>query len=155
MNAAPKWTAAQLAAITARDRNLLVNAGAGAGKTAALVERVFRLLTDPDKHGSLDRMLIVTFTRAAAGEMRERLAGKLRAAVLDPGQTMRRHVQEQLRILPRAPISTLHSFCLNTLREHSAESGLPPDFDLMEEEEALLLRREMTEAAIETALADE
>ncbi|MDK2971111.1 MAG: ATP-dependent helicase/nuclease subunit [Candidatus Sumerlaeota bacterium] len=154
------WTTAQQHAITARGQNLLVNAGAGAGKTAALVERVYRIMTDAEHPVSLENMLIVTFTRAAAGEMRHRLSEKLREALAEAlasdadGERIRL-LQGQLTLLPRAPISTLDSFCLALLREYSDVIGLPPDFDLMDEEEAELVRQNVIDDAIEKALDEE
>ncbi len=159
MKQALTWTASQRAAIEAEGTNILASAGAGAGKTAALIERVFRLISHPDSSSSLETLLIVTFTRAAAAEMRERLAQRLRDELTgltpDTSERMRRHLQTQLAVLPRAQISTLHSFCMTLLREYSDRVGLPPDFDLMDEEEALLLRREAIEEEIETIFDDE
>lgn len=153
------WTPSQRQAIEARGQNLLVNAGAGAGKTAVLVERVLRLVTDPDRPVSIENMLIVTFTRAAAGEMRHRLAEKLREALTaaldgDASADRVRLLQGQITVLPRAPISTLDSFCLRVLRDSSEAVGLPPDFDLMDEEEAALVRSEMIDEALEEVLND-
>lgn len=156
-----QWTGAQRRAIEARGQNLLVNAGAGAGKTATLVERVYRLITADAAPVSLENMLIVTFTRAAAAEMKVRLAERLRHELQlawddphAPAEKVQR-LQAQLTVLPRAPISTLHSFCLRLLREHAEAVALPPDFDLMPEEEAALIHREMIEEAIEETLADD
>ncbi len=153
------WTLAQQNAIDARDQNVLVSAGAGAGKTATLVERVYRLITDPRDPVSLESMLIVTFTRAAAAEMRERLGEQLRHALNEafdsnaPEETIRR-LRSQLILLPRAPISTLHSFCMQLLREHAEKVNLPPDFDLMAEEEAYLQRGEWIDDAIEACVEE-
>ena len=78
---ARQWTAAQLAAMNTRGRTLLVSAAAGSGKTATLTERIIRRLTDPENPGDISRMLIVTFTRAAAAELRERISGALNDAI--------------------------------------------------------------------------
>jgi ATP-dependent helicase/nuclease subunit A len=155
-----RWTTGQQQAIEARDRNVLVSAGAGAGKTATLVERVTRLLTDPDNPVSIDQVLMVTFTRAAASEMRHRIALRLAAEIeslraAGASRERLRHLQQQINILPRARISTLDSLCLNLLREHSDQVGLPPDFDLMGEDESRLVYREEIEARIEELLGDE
>ncbi|MCB2154730.1 helicase-exonuclease AddAB subunit AddA [bacterium] len=154
-----KWTAAQQSALDVRGQNVLVNAGAGAGKTATLVERVLRLLKDPENSVSIENMLIVTFTRAAASEMKERLGKKLRDEIArlrweGADHKTIRHLQNQLTILPRAPISTLHSFCLALLHESSAEIDLAPDFDVMAEEEAILLREEVIDEALADVLDD-
>ncbi|MEQ8820819.1 MAG: UvrD-helicase domain-containing protein [Sumerlaeia bacterium] len=155
----PTWNKAQAQAIRARGQNVLVNAGAGAGKTATLVERVIQLVMGPDAH-SLDELLIVTFTKAASREMRERLGKALRkaleAARLDPVKIDQiPRLQSQINILPRAQISTLHSFCLNLLRQHAGAIGLAPDFEVMADDEVRLLRHETIQEVIENALAAE
>lgn len=159
MEKAVQWTSSQRDAIEASGRNVLVNAGAGAGKTAALIERIFRLVAAPGAQSSIDRLLVVTFTRAAAGEMRERLGARLRIALAEAragaDDDRVRRIEEQLGLLPRAQISTLHSFCLTLLREHPEKIGMPPDFDLMDDEEARLLRRDAIDAAVEAALGEE
>ncbi len=111
-----QFTKAQQAAIDARNRDVLVSAAAGSGKTAVLVERVLSLLREGRR---IDRMLIVTFTRAAAGEMRERIGKKLeKEGEGDP------HLRRQYMLLPRANICTLHVFCYALLREHFEAPGI-------------------------------
>lgn len=150
MNLTPE----QQTCIDVVDRDLIVSAGAGAGKTATLIERLYSLLASTDSSCSLDEILVVTFTRAAAEEMRSRLAGRLRAAVTDDSlpSALRDHLEEQLFLLPRAPISTLHSFCLSLISAYPEEVGLAPGFDLMSEEEARLFRRDFFEEKIEETL---
>jgi len=106
----PDWTPKQLAAIQARNRSILVSAAAGSGKTTVLIERVMSLLR---AGAQIDRMLVVTFTRAAASEMRERLQKALtREARQD------RALKKQRDLLGSADISTLHQFCIKIIRQH-------------------------------------
>ncbi len=106
------WTEEQQLAIDLRDKNILVSAAAGSGKTAVLSERVVRRIVD--EHIDIDRFLIVTFTSAAAGEMKERIANKLAAVVAD-------NVERQLDLLPQASISTIHAFCLKLIKTYFTE----------------------------------
>src|SRR5690554_2396262 len=104
-----KWTNEQWEAITERDCNLLVAAAAGAGKTAVLVERIIRKITDCQNPVDIDRLLVVTFTNAAAAEMRERIAESVTALLeKEPDNA---HIQKQLTLLNKASITTIHSFC--------------------------------------------
>jgi len=136
-----RWTPEQEQAIVARGDNILVAAAAGSGKTATLVERVIRRLTDPVDPIDLDQFLVVTFTEAAAAEMRERVAQALEQALnANPGDT---RLQRQLVLLGRSSISTLHSFCLSLIRQYFYRLGLDPAVTVMGEHEALLLRAEV------------
>lgn len=146
-----KWTAAQSAAIAYEGGDLLVSAAAGSGKTATLTEKVLqKILGDPT--ADLTRLLIVTFTRAAASELRERIAQGLTAAMqADPEK---RRLVGCLTDLERAPICTIHSFCLTVLRPRAVSLGLPPDFAVAEETVALLMRREAMTAAVNDAFAE-
>ncbi len=137
----PKWTPEQLQAITARGSNILVAAAAGSGKTATLVERVIRRLLDPVDPIDVDELLIVTFTEAAATEMRERIGAALQKALEEQPENAR--LQRQLALLGRAAISTLHSFCLGLLRQYFYRLGLDPALQVMSDHEALLLRAEV------------
>ncbi len=160
----PQWTPEQERAITTRGSDLLVTAAAGAGKTAVLVERVIRLVlggdgakaTPSSEPVGVDELLVVTFTEAAAAEMRDRLAQALRdrLAHLERGQetapapeAARLHLQ--LALLGRASISTLHSFCLSVLRRNFHRLGLDPSFGVLSEEEATLLREEVLDEVFE------
>ena len=109
----PKWTEAQRNAIYSRGGTLLVRAAAGSGKTAVLVERVVSMLTDAEKPVDADRLLVATFSNAAAGEMRERIGRRL-----DEAGSQDAHLRRQALRLPRAAICTLHVFCNRVLREH-------------------------------------
>ena len=121
-----QFTPAQQQAIDARNRELLVSAAAGSGKTAVLVERILRMIADDGL--SIDRMLIVTFTRAAAGEMRERLETRLTDAAEGDARLMR-----QADLVASAQISTIHSFCQQTVRRHFQHCGIDPQFGLCDE----------------------
>ncbi len=142
-----KWTPEQWRAITARGNNLLVAAGAGAGKTAVLVERIIRRLTDPQAPLDVDQLLVVTFTNAAAAEMRERIAAALAAAIAaNPADD---RLARQLALLGRASIATLHSFCLDLLRQYFYRLELDPAFRVADVTEAELLRADVLERLFE------
>ena len=136
----PNWTQQQLDAITDRGHSLIVCAAAGSGKTAVLVERIVQLA----KEGCpVDEMLVVTFTNAAAGEMRQRIGEALsRAAQENPA------LSEQVMALQRASISTLHRFCGNLLREHFEALGIDPAFRIGDEQECGVLARQAMEDAL-------
>ena len=138
-----KWTEEQLAAIHYRGGNLLVAAAAGAGKTAVLVERIISYVVDPENPVDVDRLLVLTFTNAAAAEMRARV-GRVLAERLDqaPGD---RRLQRQMALLNHASIGTIHSFCLELIRQHFYLLGLDPGFRLTGETEAELLQAEVLE----------
>ncbi|MBE6652365.1 MAG: hypothetical protein E7610_02980 [Ruminococcaceae bacterium] len=128
-----KWTPAQSAAMSILGRTLLISAAAGSGKTATLTERIIRRLTDPVAPLELSRMLIVTFTRAAAAELRERISKALTEAIArDPGN---RHLQRQLIGLSSAHISTIDAFCREPVKTHFAEIGLPASSRIADEAE--------------------
>ncbi|MDK2784960.1 MAG: ATP-dependent helicase/nuclease subunit, partial [Bacillota bacterium] len=150
---APNWTKEQQAAILAPPGNILVTAAAGAGKTAVLVERVVRRVLDPARPVDIDRLLVVTFTDAAAAEMRQRIGAALEAALgAAPGNA---HLERQLALLGRASIFTLHSFCLKVVRRYFYELGLDPSFRVMDETEAALLAQEVLEELWEEKYAQE
>ncbi len=133
-----KWTPAQSAAMSTRGRTLLISAAAGSGKTATLTERVIRRLTDPESPAELSRMLIVTFTRAAAAELKERIAGALSDAIAkDPAN---RHLQKQLIGLSSAHISTIDSFYREPVKTHFAELGQPASTRIADEGELAPLK---------------
>lgn len=141
------WTKEQLAAITTRNTNLLVAAAAGAGKTAVLVERIIRMVSDQKNPIEIDKLLVVTFTNAAAVEMRERIGSALTAQLsINPHS---KHLARQVTLLNRASITTLHSFCLDILRRHFYKLDLDPSFRIAEEIEAELLRLEVIEEVFE------
>ncbi|MDR3313082.1 MAG: helicase-exonuclease AddAB subunit AddA [Oscillospiraceae bacterium] len=143
------WTTEQLQAIEARGGGLLVSAAAGSGKTAVLVERVLRLLTDPVDPCAADELLIVTFTRLAAGEMRERihkaLGERLKA---NPGDV---RLLRQQQLLPLAQICTIDSFCMHLVKEHFSELEIPPELRLLDESERRLWQEDCARAVLEEA----
>jgi ATP-dependent helicase/nuclease subunit A len=151
----PNWTPAQRRAIDLRGRDVAVSAGAGAGKTAVLTARVVAQLSDPGRPRRIDELLIVTFTRAAAEEMRTRIARRLeeRIAAEDLPAAMQRHMEEQLALLPRARISTIHSACLDIATVHAGALGLPPGVEVMDEAEARLETEDALRRYIEDSLA--
>ncbi len=132
------WTPAQSAAIEMRGRTLLISAAAGAGKTATLTERIIRRLTDPEQPVELARLLIVTFTRAAAAELRDRIGAALSEAIRrDPGN---RYLQRQLISLSSASISTIDAFVREPVKAHFAELGMPAKNRIADEAELAPLR---------------
>ncbi len=144
---ADKWTPEQLDAITQRDCDLLVAAAAGAGKTAVLVERLIRKITDKDRPVDIDRLLVVTFTNAAATEMRERIGDALANALdADPSNA---NLQKQMALLDRASITTLHSFCLEVVKSHFHSLDLDPLFRITDETESTLIRLDALEELFE------
>lgn len=135
-----KWTNEQWDAITAKDCNLLVAAAAGAGKTAVLVERIINKITDAQHPVDIDSLLVVTFTNAAAAEMRERIAEAMAAElerIPDPG-----NIQKQLTLLNKASITTIHSFCLEVIRSNFQNIRIDPSFRIADETESVLLKLE-------------
>ena len=141
-----QWTAGQKEAIEARNDSVLVSAAAGSGKTAVLVERVLSLLKEGKR---IDRMLIVTFTRAAAGEMRERIGRRLEEAGAGDA-----HLRRQAMRLNRAAICTLHVFCSRVLREHFEAAGVDPMARIADEEKLSALRTRALDETLESAYAD-
>ncbi len=141
-----EWTSSQLEAIEYRGSDLLVSAGAGSGKTAVLTERIIRrLINDPES--DVTKMLIVTFTKAAASELRERISAALSEAIAaDP---MNKHLNRQLMRLDSAKICTIHSFCLELLRESFTSAGLSADFRVADEAEIRLLKKSIMTELIE------
>ena len=136
----PTWTDQQQDALADRGHSLIVCAAAGSGKTAVLVERIVRLVREGCP---IDRMLVVTFTNAAAGEMRLRIGEALAdAAREDPS------LGEQVMALSRASISTLHRFCGNLLREHFQALGIDPSFRIGDEQECGVLSSQAMDDAL-------
>src|SRR5918992_67014 len=134
------------------DENLLVEAGAGTGKTTSLVERVLRLIVTG--RATLDRVAAITFTEAAAAELRDRVRENLEQAAEDSNLTEkeRQRCRQGARDLDQAAIQTLHSFAGSLLRERPLEAGLPPNFDTLDEIQADLLFQEAWEGWLDVAL---
>lgn len=140
------WTNNQLLAINARGGDVLVSAAAGSGKTAVLVERVLRMITDPIKPVSIDRLLIVTYTRAAAAQLKDRISQKLMELIRENPDN--RFYRRQLVMLPRAHISTVDSFCSDICREFFHELDVPRDYKIAEEGQLKVLSSEALEETL-------
>ena len=148
----PKWTPAQRAAIEDRGGALLVSAAAGSGKTAVLTERAVRLITDPEHPVDADRLLIVTFTNAAAAELRARIGqALLRLSVQQPHNTA---LRRQRMLLQRAPICTIDAFCLDLLHKHFQALDIPPDFAPADPGSVEVLRASALAETLENACRD-
>ena len=137
---AVRWTDEQLEVINVRDADVLVSAAAGSGKTAVLVERVLSRITDPVHPVDIDRLLIVTFTNAAASEMRERIRERLQEKLQEEPENTQ--LVRQSILINRASIMTIHSFCLQVLRSHFHVIGLDPAFRVADEGEMRLLEKD-------------
>ena len=141
------WTTEQQQVIDTRGRNLLVSAAAGSGKTAVLVERIIQMVTDPEHPADIDRLLVMTFTNAAAAEMRERIGDALEKRLEEhPGD---RNLERQTTLINHAKITTIDSFCLSLLREHFNELDIDPGFRIGDEGELLLLQADVMKELLE------
>ncbi|MBE6828637.1 MAG: helicase-exonuclease AddAB subunit AddA, partial [Ruminococcaceae bacterium] len=145
------WTKSQQDAIEARGGTLPVSAAAGSGKTAVLVQRVIERMTDPQNPTDADRLLVVTFTKAAAAEMSGRIAAEI--AKLLEADPMNVRLQRQQILLTRAHISTIHSFCSELIRENFYKLGISPDFRILDDSEMKLLRGDAVSAVLEVFYA--
>ncbi len=143
------WTDKQQQVIDSRNQNLLVSAAAGSGKTAVMVERIIERISDSEHPVDIDHFLVVTFTNAAAAEMKERIMKALDEKVMKDPQNP--HLLRQLARIQRAQITTLHSFCLNLIREHFMDIDLDPGFRIGDEAELGLLLEEAISAVLEDA----
>lgn len=135
---AEKLTEQQLAAVTDRGGQLLVSAAAGSGKTKVLVERLMRYLTDPVDPANVDDFLIITYTKAAAAELRGKIAQELSQRIAEEPEN--RHLQQQIQRLYLAKISTVHAFCADILRENAYRLDLSADFRVADENECVQLQ---------------
>ena len=148
-----KWTREQEQVIRLRGKNLLVSAAAGSGKTAVLVERILSLVTDPKNPIDVDELLIVTFTRAAAGEMRERIGQALQKAVeTDPDND---HLQRQQTLLHHAQINTIHGFCSYVIQNYFQMIDLDPAYRMAEDGEIRLLRSDVVKEVLEEGYTEQ
>lgn len=146
---AVNWTKEQQQVIESRGCHLLVSAAAGSGKTAVLVERIIRMVTEGENPLDIDRLLVMTFTNAAAAEMRERIGEAIEARLLEDPHNQ--HLQVQSALVHHAKITTIDSFCLNIIREHFNMLDLDPSFRIGDEGEMLLLRADVMAELIEDA----
>ncbi|QJD83655.1 helicase-exonuclease AddAB subunit AddA [Cohnella herbarum] len=142
-----RWTDEQWAAITADGSNLLVAAAAGSGKTAVLVERIISRIADESRPLDVDAMLVATFTKAAAAEMKERIRHALEESLEKNPDS--RHLRRQIALLPRASVTTLHSFCLEIVERYAPLIELDPGFRMANETEAELLRMDTLDELFE------
>lgn len=144
-----KFTPEQQSVIDARDSSLLISAAAGSGKTAVLVQRVIEKIIDPKLRQEINRLLVVTFTNAAAAQMKERIGARISEVLQSEEYAGDTHLQKQVLLLRNAPIMTIHSFCLSLLREFFYELNLDPSFRIAEEAELILLRADVMERLLE------
>lgn len=135
------WTKEQQQVIDLRKRNILVSAAAGSGKTAVLVERIVKMITEGEHPVDIDRLLIVTFTNAAAAEMRERIGNAIEKELEEHPEN--EHLQRQLTLIHNAQITTIDSFCLYVIRNHFHEIDLEPNFRIGDEGELKLLKEDI------------
>ena len=144
---ANKWTPSQEAAMRLDGKSLLVSAAAGSGKTSVLTERIIRRLTDRENPADISRMLIVTFTRAAAADLKAKIAKALTNAMAEnPGD---KRLAAQLLLLGSADISTIDSFFQRIVRENFEQLGIPATFRIADGSELLPLCLETMESVVE------
>ena len=142
-----KWTEEQQKVIDTHGIDVLVSAAAGSGKTAVLVARILEMVTSPVHPVDIDRLLVVTFTNAAAAEMRQRIRDALE--VRTEQEADNEHLQRQLVLIHNAKITTIHSFCLQVLRSHFHLIGLDPGFRVADEAEMQLLRQDVLKEVLD------
>ncbi len=150
---ARNWTAEQRAAIDTRKKSLLVSAAAGSGKTATLTQRIIESITDKENPADINRILVVTFTRAAAGELRERISSALKSRLKQEPEN--RRLERQLLLLPSAKILTIDAFCSDCLKSFPEAAGINPGYRIADEAEMLLLSRDVFDGIAEAALRGE
>ena len=153
---ADKLTPQQAMAVENRGGTLLVSAAAGSGKTKVLVDRLLRYLEDPNDPANLDEFLIITYTKAAASELRGKIAGKLTERIAQ--QPENRHLQKQMQRLFLTKISTVHGFCADVLREYAYKLDIAADFRVADENECREIRdtvlSDLLDRAYETGTED-
>lgn len=137
------WTKSQQKAISIRDKNVLVAAAAGSGKTAVLVERIIKIITDEELNVDVDKLLVVTFSNAAAAEMKERVFKALEKVAAE--NTSSSHIKRQLAIINRAKIITIHAFCLEVIRENYSVIGIDPNFKIADQKELDIIKDQVLE----------
>jgi len=142
-----KWTSGQQKVIDLRNRNILVSAAAGSGKTAVLVERIIQMITNGEHPMDIDRLLIVTFTNLAAAEMRERIGAAIEKKIEEEPDNA--HLQKQMTLIHSAQITTIHSFCKNVISNHFNLIDLDPSFRMGDEAELKLLQSDVLEDLLE------
>ena len=148
-----KWTEEQQKGIDTHGVDVLVSVAAGSGKTAVLVARILEMVTSPVHPVDIDRLLVVTFTNAAAAEMRQRIRDALEVRAEQEADN--EHLQRQLVLIHNAKITTIHSFCLQVLRSHFHLIGLDPGFRVADEAEMQLLRQDVLKEVLDEAYETE
>ena len=143
-------TQAQRAVVENRGGALLVSAAAGSGKTKVLVDRLLRYVCDPDRPCNIDDFLVITYTKAAAAELRLKIAQAISERLAREPEN--RHLQRQLHRIYLAEISTVHSFCANLLRTYAHLLDIPADFRVAEETESRVLQDRVLEELLEQAM---
>ena len=147
MGSKPEYTKKQLDAINIRNRNTLVSAAAGSGKTAVLVQRIINRILDEDNPVDIDRILVMTFTRAAARQMKERILSAINEKKMtDPHNS---NLARQSALVHNSYIMTIDGFCMTVVRNHFEEIGLNPDFRMADEGEIRLLKQDVIETVLE------
>ena len=142
-----KWTEEQELVINLRDRNILVSAAAGSGKTAVLVERIIKIISDKSRPVDIDRLLVVTFTKAAAAEMRNRVGDAIEKMLIENPDD--EHLQRQATLLHNAQITTIDSFCQNIIRNYFHVIDLDPSFRVADENELAIMKTDIMEELLE------
>ncbi len=142
-----KWTKEQQQVIDLRNRNILVSAAAGSGKTAVLVERIIKKITDRNQPVDIDKLLVVTFTKAAAAEMRERIGNAIESLLEEYPED--ENLRKQQTLIHNAQITTIDSFCLFVVRNHFEEIGLDPNFRIADQGEIKLLEMDVLNEVFE------
>lgn len=147
------WTDEQLKAINEKNADILVAAAAGSGKTAVLVERIIRIISDVENPVDIDRLLVLTFTKAAAAQMRERIERALSKKLEEqPGDN---HIKRQLALISRAQITTIDSFCLKIVKENYMHINLDPAVRTADEKECDLIKSDILEELFEDKYGSE
>ncbi|UOQ86551.1 helicase-exonuclease AddAB subunit AddA [Gracilibacillus salinarum] len=149
----PQWTKEQEDAIYQSGKNILVAAAAGSGKTAVLVERIIQKLLHEEKPVDIDTLLVVTFTNAAAQEMRNRIGAAIEASLEENPRST--HLKKQLSLLQSASISTLHAFCMDLVRKYAYQIDIDPNFRIADNMEADLIRQDVLEELFESWYGEE
>lgn len=142
-----QWTSDQYEIIEARNSNILVSAAAGSGKTAVLIERIYRRITDKDSPVDVDQFVIVTFTKAAASQMKDRLRERLEEALSEHPEDV--HLQRQIQLMGAAHISTVHSFCGYVIQNYFHRIGIDPSYRQGTTSELALIRKEVLTELLE------
>ena len=150
---AVSWTEEQQRVIDTRDCNILVSAAAGSGKTAVLVERILQRILDKNRPVDIDRLLVVTFTRAAAGEMKERIARAIEQRLEEDSEN--EHLLRQSTLVHHAQITTIDSFCSYVVKNYFHLIDLDPSFRMGDEGEMRLMKADVAGKILEEAYGRE